>query len=144
MYQIILEAIKLHGIQRAGRLRYVSVQTPWNTTALDAICMSGVPEFWVLGPGGGILGGWKVPRYAAKRIMSCSQMLLPKSFLIALIIVYLLGTSIVHSSRSTHLCWLYKSITRGRLAVSRAVKGWEPWGCRIMRRFRSSTAHNHR
>ncbi|KAI0861016.1 hypothetical protein F4860DRAFT_514380 [Xylaria cubensis] len=59
--QIILHAVKVRGIKRAGRLRYVSKS--WDAVVLDAICTSGV------------LDGYErscsyLPRLFAQRIMA--------------------------------------------------------------------------
>ncbi|KAI1169500.1 hypothetical protein F4777DRAFT_596760 [Nemania sp. FL0916] len=67
--QIIREAVKVRGLKRAGRLRYVSKS--WNAMVLDAICLCGVMP----------VDAYKVENcsylsyYAAKRIMSSSQTL---------------------------------------------------------------------
>ncbi|KAI1755415.1 hypothetical protein F4782DRAFT_404341 [Xylaria castorea] len=58
--QIILHAVKVRGIRRAGRLRYVSKS--WDVAVLDAICASGVLD-------GHERGCSYLPRYFAQRVM---------------------------------------------------------------------------
>ncbi|KAI0965208.1 hypothetical protein F4678DRAFT_453354 [Xylaria arbuscula] len=58
--QIILQAVKVRGIKRAGRLRYVSKS--WDAAVLDAICTSGVLE-------GHERSCSYLPRYFTQRVM---------------------------------------------------------------------------
>ncbi|KAF2964666.1 hypothetical protein GQX73_g8891 [Xylaria multiplex] len=63
---IILHAVKVRGIKRAGRLRYVSKS--WDAAVMDAICASGVLE-------GHERHCSYLPRYFAQRVMGRTRTL---------------------------------------------------------------------